>query len=382
MIGMQKSYAGARYSLWTRARGENPSQHVNKSEIWKWAHKLPKIDLHRHLEGSLRLNTLTELAREHRIDLPSYDKEQLRPYVQMTDDPPDFHRFLEKFQILRRFYTSEETVKRLAHEAVLDAANDNVRYLELRFNPVALARAQSFPLWKVVEWVIAAVDEAQREANTRACLILQIGREESLKIANEIVDLAIAYQGPLLRGIDLAGDEMSYPPQRFEAAFRRARQAGIRITVHAGEAVGSDSVRGAVEILGAERVGHGIQSVENSEVVQMLYEKQITLEICPTSNLQTGVVRGVSLHPLADIFRLRLRATINTDDPSVSATTLTNEYVVAMTAMGLQKAHIFQALRNAIDGAFIPEAERHTLKARFRELLTPYTGAVQILDSM
>jgi len=321
------------------------------------------------------------LAREHRIDLPSYDIEQLRPYVQMTDDPPDFNRFLEKFQLLRRFYTSKESVQRLAREAIFDAANDNVRYLELRFNPVALSRVQNFPLWKVVEWVMAAVNEAQEEVNIRACLILQIGREEPLKVANEIVDLAIAYRDSLLRGIDLAGDEVSYPPQRFEGAFRRAREAGVRITVHAGEAVGSDSVRNAVEILGAERIGHGIQSVESSEVVQMLYQKHITLEICPTSNLQTGVVRGVSLHPLADIFRLRLRGTINTDDPSVSATTLTNEYVVAMSAMGLQKSHIFQAIRNSIEGAFIPEAERPALKAKFRELLMPYPDAVQILDS-
>ncbi len=380
MLSVYRSRPGIRHRSWAPVRGDNTAHYMNKKEIWEWAHQLPKIDLHRHLEGSLRLNTLTELAREHRIDLPSYDVEQLRPYVQMTDDPPDFHRFLEKFQLLRRFYTSKEAVQRLAREAILDAAQDNVRYLELRFNPVALSRVQDFPLWKVVEWVIAAVDEAQADVHTRACLILQIGRDEPLKVANEIVDLAIAYRGPLLRGIDLAGDEVRYPPQRFEAAFRRAREAGVRITVHAGEAVGSDSVRDAVEILGAERIGHGIQSVENSEVVQMLYEKHITLEVCPTSNLHTGVVRGVALHPLADIFRLRLRATINTDDPSVSATTLTNEYVVGMTAMHLQKAHIFQAIRNAIEGAFIPDAERPALKEQFRELLAPYPGAVQIFD--
>ncbi len=355
-------------------------QQTHREKIWNWAHKLPKIDLHRHLEGSLRLKTLTEIAQEHGIDLPSYDIEQLRPYVQITDDPPDFHRFLEKFRLLRRFYTSKDAVQRIAREAILDAVNDNIRYLELRFNPVALSRTQKFALDEVVNWVIEATEKTQQENDIRACLILQIGRDEPLRVANEIVDLAINHYGPLVRGIDLAGDEVNYPAERFAKTFERARDAGVRITAHAGEALGANSVRDAIEILGAERIGHGIQAVENSEVVQMLYDKKIALEICPTSNLQTRVVRGVALHPLADIFRLRLRATINTDDPSVSATTLTDEYVVAVTEIGLEKRHIYQAIRNGIEAAFIPDVERPLLKAKFRAWLTPYPEAVAAMD--
>src|SRR3972149_3012277 len=124
-------------------------------------HNLPKVDLHRHLEGSLRLETLAEIAREHGIDLPGYDIERLRPYVQITNDPPDFQRFLEKFQLLRRFYTTREAVQRVAYEAVADAALDNVRYLELRFNPAALAHAQGFSFEEVPAWDIQAVDHAQ-----------------------------------------------------------------------------------------------------------------------------------------------------------------------------------------------------------------------------
>ncbi|MBN1486434.1 MAG: adenosine deaminase [Anaerolineae bacterium] len=356
------------------------AQPTTKKEIWDWAHSLPKIDLHRHLEGSLRLDTLAEIALEHGIDLPSYDIEQLRPYVQVTDDPPDFHRFLEKFRLLRRFYTSKEAVQRVTREAICDAANDNIRYLELRFNPVALSRIQNFALQDVVEWVIEAAEKAQEETGTRTCLILQIGREENINIANEIVDLAINYLGPMVRGIDLAGDEIHYPAHLFAEPFSRASKAGVKITVHAGEAVGPDSVRSAIEFLKAERIGHGIRSIENSEVVQMVYERKVALEVCPTSNLQTGAVKGLSLHPLADLFRLRLRTTINTDDPSVSDTTLTDEYVVAVTAIGLPKVHIYQALSNALHAAFIPEAEFPHLKQQFRELLASYTGAQEIID--
>lgn len=340
-----------------------------------WAKALPKIDLHRHLEGSLRLQTLSEIALEHGIDLPSYDIEQLRPYVQVTDDYPDFHRFLEKFKLLRRFYTSKEAVQRITREAIIDADEDNIRYLELRFNPVALSRAQGFPLADVVEWVIDAVKGSREWTSTRTCLILQIGREESLHIAEEIVDLAIAFHGPLVRAIDLAGDEVNYPAKAFKAPFQRARAAGLHITVHAGEAAGPDSIYDAITLLGAERIGHGIHAVESSEVIHMLSRGKIALEVCPTSNFQTGAVLGLTAHPLKELFGLRLRVTINTDDPSVSDTTLTDEYLVAVKAIGIQQRLIFRALRDAIDSAFIPDAEREPLRALFVQQLSAYPEA-------
>ncbi len=346
-------------------------------DLTVWASRIPKIDLHRHLEGSLRLQTLADIALEHGIDLPSYDIEQLRPYVQVTNDPPDFHRFLEKFKLLRHFYTSKEAVQRIAHEAVVDAAEDHIRYLELRFNPVALARVQEFPLMDVVEWVIESVRAAERETGTRTCLILQIGREESVEVAEEIVDLAIATYGLTVRAIDLAGDEATYSPRAFAAPFLRARQAGLAVTAHAGEALGAESVRETLHYLHPRRIGHGIHVVENSDVVRMLYEREIALEVCPTSNFQTGVVRGLSLHPLRDLFGLRLKVTINTDDPSVSDTTLTDEYLVAMEAIGLTPEMICQAISNAIDVAFLPEEERASLRAEFEQALAECADAVE-----
>ncbi len=344
----------------------------------EWAHRLPKIDLHRHLEGSLRLNTLADIAREHGIDLPSYDIEKLRPYVQMMDDRPTSENFLAKFRLLRRFFTSQETVQRIAREAVLDAAADNVKYLELRFNPVALARLQNFPLCDVVGWVSDAVGKVQDEVGMRTCLILQIGRDEPLEVAEEIVDIAIANYGRLVRGIDLAGDEVNYPPGPFAPLFQKARAAGVGVTVHAGEWSGAESIRAAVELLGAQRLGHGVRAVENSAIVRMLYERRIALEICPTSNLQTGVVKGLAQHPLMDLITLRLPVTINTDDPSVSDTTLTDEIMVAVSEIGLPYPMVYQILRNAVNAAFVPEEERPGLLAMFQHQLETFPGAAAV----
>jgi adenosine deaminase len=328
--------------------------------------RLPKLDLHRHLEGSLRLQTLAEIALQHGIDLPAYSIDELRPYVQVTGDEWDFHRFLAKFRLLRRFYRTQEAVERIAYEAVADAAADNIRYLELRFNPVALSRAQNFPLHQVVEWVCDAIVRAQTDCEILVRLILQIGRDESLQTAEEIVDLAIGHQHRGVVGIDLAGDEVNYPPHRFGPLFRRAREDGLGITVHAGEAGGASNVHAAVTLLHAQRIGHGVRVVENSDVVHFIRNRGVFLEVCPTSNLQTGVVRSFSQHPLPDLFSLGLQVTINTDDPSVSDTTLTDEYVIALAAVGLQLNHLRQAVWTAIDAAFLPEPERQKLRLHFR----------------
>ncbi|MGD1995869.1 MAG: adenosine deaminase [Anaerolineae bacterium] len=328
---------------------------------------LPKVDLHRHLEGSLRLQTLSEIAMEHGIDLPAHSIEELRPYVQITDESPDFHGFLAKFRLLRRFYRSREAVERVAYEAVADAAADNIRYLELRFNPVALSRAQEFALKDVVEWVDGAIGRAQADHDITARLILQIGREESPRVAEEIAELALAYRGQGVVGIDLAGDELNYPSPPFAHLFYRARQEGLGITVHAGEVGDAQNVLEAIRQFHAHRIGHGVRVVENSEAVRFARKHRVTLEVCPTSNLQTGAVRRLSQHPLPDLMALGLHVTINTDDPSVSDTTLTDEYMVAMTAIGLELKEIHRTVLNAVDAAFLPEGERQQLREQLAE---------------
>lgn len=353
---------------------------TSRQALRSWARRLPKIDLHRHLEGSLRLTTLAELAQVQGMALPCHDLEALRPFVQMTEGRVGFRQFLAKFEILRRFFVSKEVVQRITREAIADAAEDNVLYLELRFNPLALAHERQFDFSEVTEWVVEATAEAQATYGLRTCLILQVPRNESLRVANDIVDIAIATRGRYVRGIDLAGDERTYPPERFVEPFARAAKAGLQITVHAGEAAGADSVRAALLYLHPQRIGHGIRAIENSQVVEMLNARRVTLEVCPSSNVHTGVVPSLAHHPLVDLLSLQLPITVNTDDPGVCATTLTEEIVSTVEDVGVAPEMIYRMLRYAVEGTFMPVDEKANLRTRFRAALTAFPDAEQAFE--
>jgi adenosine deaminase len=336
---------------------------------------LPKVDLHRHLEGSLRLSTLAEIAREHGVDLPSYDIEALRPYVQVTiDEQPDFHAFLEKFSFLARFYPKPECIDRIAYEAVADAAQDNIEYLELRFNPVTLALSQGFCLEEVVERVISAVKKAEQDFDIMVRLLTTIRRDYDQDTASRVVDMAIHYADQSIVGLDLAGDEVHYSAQPFAELFNKAKEAGLGITVHAGEATGAESVRIAIELLGADRIGHGVRASEDLAVMDLVRERGITLEVCPTSNIQTAAVKAITKHPLRAFFQIGLPVTINTDDPSVSNTTLTDEYMVAVRDIGVTVPEIKQMILTGVRAAFLPQSEKERLEAFFTEALSGSKG--------
>ena len=332
---------------------------------------LPKVDLHRHLEGSLRLSTLAEIAREHGVDLPSYDIEGLRPYVQVTtDEPPDFHAFLEKFNFLARFYSRLECIDRISYEAVADAAQDNVKYLELRFNPVTFALSQGFYFEEVVERVVSAVKKAEQDFDITVKLLITIRRDYDQDTSSRIVDMAIHYADQSIVGLDLAGDEVHYSARPFAALFSKAKEVGLGITVHAGEAAGAESVRTAIELLKADRIGHGVRASEDLAVMDLVRERGITLEVCPTSNIQTAAVKAITRHPLRAFHQIGLLVTINTDDPSVSNTTLTDEYMVAVRDIGVTVSEIKQMILTGVRAAFLPQSEKEQLEARFTEALS------------
>lgn len=331
--------------------------------------RLPKVDLHRHLEGSLRLSTLREILRRHSIRVGfEIAPEELEPLIRVTpDEPADFHRFLARFRLLRRFYASEEVIRRIAYEAVADAALDRVRYLELRFNPAALAQAQGFRLEEVTEWVLEGVAQAQRDFDIQVRLIMTIVRGEDPEVAWRIARLAVTYRPHGVVALDLAGDELRQSPAPLIPVFRWAREQGLFLTIHAGEVGPPANIRHAILVMGAHRIGHGIQSVNDVEVLRLLHERDIPLELCPTSNLHTGAVAGFHHHPLPDLYRLGLKVTLNTDDPSISDTTLTDEYLFAMAGMGLQWRDLLRILENAVEAAFLSPGERQALAQRLRQ---------------
>ena len=295
---------------------------------------LPKVELHRHLEGSVRLGTLVEIGRAHGLALGNTNK--LRELVMIgSDEVYSFQNFLSKFQTLRLFYRSPEVISRITRETIEDAAHDNVRYLELRFTPVALSRAESFPLGEVMDWVMDAAQDAGREYGVITRLIASINRHEDLELAEQVVRQAIDRTKNGIVGIDIAGNEAEFSAMGMLGLMKEAHQSGLKITIHAGEWGGAKNVQDAIFYLGADRIGHGVRVLEDPEVTMLARERETPFEVCVTSNYQSGVVSSLVVHPLPRMLALGLNVTINTDDPSVSQITLGNEYQLINEDLGM-----------------------------------------------
>jgi adenosine deaminase len=333
---------------------------------------LPKIELHRHLEGSVRLETLVDTARTYKIELPAMDIEGLRSYVQITPDSPmDSAHFLGKFNLLRRFYYSEEVITRVAREAVEDAAADNIKYMELRFTPKALSRLMNFSFRDVVKWVCNGVDAATAKHDIRVKLIVSMNRHETVKDGERAVEAAFEARSRGIVGLDLAGQEAGYDGRTFAPLFKEAREKGMGVTIHAGEWAGPTNIRDAVKLMGAQRIGHGVRVVEDHRIVQLALQMGTTFEVCPTSNAQSGAVQRLDQHPLRDMYELGLKTTINSDDPSISNITLSDELALSINRLRMTLDDVKRNIINAAQSAFLPDDERAQLVAYFSDALTP-----------
>ena len=326
---------------------------------------LPKVELHRHLEGSLRIATMLDVAKQHGVTVPPSILD-LSNLVQVQDGEPfTFANFLEKFKTLRLFYRSPEVIHRITREAVEDAAHDNVRYMELRFTPVALSRAERFPLNEVMDWVCETSQKAADDFGIKVRLIASVNRHESTELAEQVAWLASDRISRGMVGMDLAGNEAEFSAKPFEDIFKEARQSGLRITIHAGEWAGSENVREALEVLNADRIGHGVRVMEDENVVALARERGATFEVCITSNYQSGVVSALSAHPLTRMLQSGLDATINTDDPSVSRITLSDEFKLAAEDLDLSIEILKERILAAAKAAFLPDDERDVLVSQF-----------------
>lgn len=325
-------------------------------------HSLPKIELHRHLEGSVRLETLAEVANVYQLDVPACEVEALRPYVQvMPDSPHTSEHFLAKFAVLRQFYCAPEVIQRVTREAIEDAAADNIRYLELRFTPKALARANGFAYREVVRWVAEAAQAAQKVLPIRVRLIVSMNRHEGLEVGEPCVRAALEYRDLGIAAIDLCGQEEGYPASAFYDLFQEARQAGMELLLHAGEWAAAPNVRYAIETMRVPRVGHGVRILEDPAIFDLARAASTIFEVCPTSNLHSGVVRSMAEHPLNTMRAAGLRLTLNTDDPAVSGITLSDEMLNAMQHFGLTLDDLRQMMITAAHGALLPQEERLAL---------------------
>ncbi|HEX7620270.1 MAG TPA: adenosine deaminase, partial [Anaerolineales bacterium] len=284
-----------------------------------------------------------------------------------TSEPTTYQNFLTKFDTLRMFYRSPEVIHRVTREAVEDAANDHVGHLELRFAPVALSRAERFPMGQVMDWVCESANKAGMEFGVRVILIASVNRHESVELAEQVAWLAAARMGSGILGLDLAGNEANYSALPFLGIFKEAQQAGLKLTVHAGEWAEAANVHEALETFNADRIGHGVRIMENPNTVAMARERGTAFEVCVTSNCQTGAVQSVREHPIIKMLSAGLNVTLCSDDPSISQITLSDEYKLASEDLGMGQNTLKQRILAAARASFLPEAERELLVAQLRK---------------
>ncbi|MDQ6939187.1 MAG: adenosine deaminase [Verrucomicrobiota bacterium] len=325
--------------------------------------RLPFIDLHRHLDGSVRLSTMLDLANQHGIKLPGATLEELRPHVQVTERQPGVMAFIQKMLWMTAVLADTEACRRIACENVEDAHREGIDYIELRFSPWFMSEPHRLDPARVTAAVVEGVAEGVEKTGVRVNLIGILSRTYGAEIAQKEL-AALMTQRDRIVALDLAGDEANFPPHLFAEHFARGRDAGWHVTIHAGESAGAQSVWEAVDLLGAERIGHGVRALEDPRLVEFLVEKRIGVEANLTSNVQTSTVADLASHPLREMLTRGLLASINTDDPGVSAIDLTHEFEIAAPAAGLSQEQIRQAQTNALETAFLSCEEKTALKAK------------------
>jgi len=321
---------------------------------------LPLTDIHRHLDGNIRAQTILELGRQHNIALPASTLDTLRPHVQVTSLEPDLVSFLSKLDWGVKVLADLDACRRVAYENIEDAARNGLHYVELRFSPGYMARTHNLPVAGVVEAVIAGVKQGCRDFPVQTNLIGIMSRTFGETACEQELNALLAHRDSIT-ALDLAGDELGFPGSLFLNHFNRARDAGWRITVHAGEAAGPESIWQAIRELGAERIGHGVKAVEDRALMDFLAEQRIGIESCLTSNIQTSTVPSLERHPLKVFLEHGVLASLNTDDPAVQGIDIIHEYEVAAPAAGLTTEQIRQAQINGLEIAFLSAQEKQAL---------------------
>jgi adenosine deaminase len=326
--------------------------------------RLPKAELHCHLDGSVRPETLLELAREYRLPVPRDDAEALRDYMRV-DDARSLEDYLARFDVTLGVMQTAEALERIAYELAIDAARDGVWYIEIRYAPVLNVK-RGLTLGEAVEAPLRGLDRARRDGGAIARVIVCGLRHLSPDVSMQLARLAVAYKDRGVVAFDLAGGELGNPAAPHAAAFAYAREHDLACTCHAGEGAGASYVREAVHVCGAHRIGHATRLIEDESLTQYVNDRRIALEICLTSNVQTHAVESYEEHPLRRYYDRGMNVVLNTDNRLMSGTTLTDEYLLAAKALGFTFDELAEVALNGFTSAFVPWQERAALVERAR----------------
>ena len=349
--------------------------------------RCPKVELHDHLDGGLRVSTIIELAEKDGITLPSTDEKELREWFVRGCRQKSLPLYLETFACTTAVMQSKENLERIAYEAVIDLAKENVVYAELRFAPDLHTR-KGLNLEEVVTAVLGGLDKGREETGMQYGLILCAMRNEAPESTLEIAELAVAFSDRGVVAFDIAGDEYGHPPKKHLEAFQYIRRKNFNITIHAGEAFGLESIWQAIQICGAHRIGHGVRliedmAVENGKIKklgslsQFILDRRIPMEMCLTSNVGTGAAESYEKHPFPIFYKNNFRVFLCSDNRLMSDTDLTKELTIATETYGLSFRDIEKITLNAMKSAFIHHNERiriiyDVIKRQFADLRKEY----------
>ena len=321
--------------------------------------RLPKAELHVHLDGSVRPQTLLELARDQGVKLPAADVKRIADYMHVTD-ARNLVDYLARFEVTLSVMQTPDALERCTYELIEDSAAENVRYLEIRYSPILCTRG-GMPLTEAVDAPLRGIRRAEQQFGVKAQLIICGIRNMSPEVSLELANLTVAYKGKGVVAFDLAGAEYNFPAKKHKEAFYTVIDHNMATTVHAGEAYGAESIAQALHYCHADRIGHGTRLYENPDLEQYVLDRRVPLEICITSNLQTHAVPSAESHPVRRYFDMGIVVCLNTDNRLMSATTVTDELLLAHRKLGFDRGEIDRMILYGFESAFLPHREREAL---------------------
>lgn len=318
---------------------------------------LPKAELHCHLDGSMRVETIMDIAKKEKIQLPSTDIKELRKILEVGMNCQSLEEYLRPFDITGQVLQTEEALRRATYELAEDAAEENIRYLEIRFAPLWHIKKR-LSLTQVIEAVIQGARDAEKNFNIKIGIIICGIRHTTPADTLKVAELAVAYKNRGVVGFDLAGAEKDFPAKDHLEAFYLIINNNINTTAHAGEAYGTESIEQAIHYISANRIGHGTRLREDGDLLNYVNDHRIPLEMCITSNVQTKAVKTFKDHPAKFYFEIGLRVTLNTDNRLISNVNLTDEYMIAIEKLNFTANDIKYIILNGFKSAFLPFNEK------------------------
>jgi len=352
--------AGAVFRVIVTARRGPPQ--LSREALRRW----PKAELHVHLDGCLRPATMLELARAQRVRLPADTPEALAAALTVKG-ARSLEEYLTKYQYTLAVLQTAPALERVAYEFVLDVAAENVRYVEVRYSP--LLHRPALTLVQAIEAPLRGIKRAEAETGTKVGLIVCGIRTRPASESLELARAAVDYRNAGLVAFDLAGAERGHPAREHRDAFAHAAQHGLACTCHAGEGDGAASIREALHVCGAQRIGHGTRLQEDPALLEEVVARRIPLEMCLTSNLHTHTVTAIAEHPFRGYLERGVQVSLNTDGRLMDGISLTDEYYLAHTALGLTREHLARVVLNACESAFLPDYEKVALVSRVQSEL-------------